>query len=251
MQTDIDAFIALLAEADTSEMLKSAFLADIRALGYDGYDAWSYALSPDLSDGLPNFLVASYSPTFLETYLQDGHAEICPVLAELMHAMVPFDYLAFLERAEQSSSVTWQRRMLRFNRVEAAWCIPMNAVGALRSVTVYMRNRGMHTRRDFEATREEVSGKARYYMQAMLSFRVATGLRDNTITAKPDLLSARERDCLRYLMQGKTNPEIAEHLAVSRNTVHFHLKNLYRKMNVSSRMEAVTAARAWGFAEVA
>lgn len=251
MQTDIDAFIAHLAEADTSETLKSAFLSEIRALGYDGFDAWSYVLNPDLSDGLPNFLQASYSPTFLETYLRDGHADICPVLTELMQAMVPFDYIAFLEKAPQNGSVTWQRRILRFNRVAAAWCIPMNAVGVLRSVTVYMRDRGLHTRRDFEATREEVSAKARHFLQAMLSFRVATGLKDDAITAAPDLLSPRERDCLRFLMQGKTNPEIAELLAVSRNTVHFHLKNLYRKMNVSSRMEAVTAARGLGFTEVA
>ncbi|MEL7029971.1 MAG: helix-turn-helix transcriptional regulator, partial [Pseudomonadota bacterium] len=54
-----------------------------------------------------------------------------------------------------------------------------------------------------------------------------------------DLLSAREQAVLRSLIHGRTNKEISEVLGISQNTVKFHLKNVFQKLGVSSRQEAV------------
>lgn len=56
-------------------------------------------------------------------------------------------------------------------------------------------------------------------------------------------LSAREREVLALMAQGKTNPEIAHAINVSENTVRFHLKNIFSKLGVSNRTEAA----AWYF----
>ncbi len=58
----------------------------------------------------------------------------------------------------------------------------------------------------------------------------------------PGLLSPREREVLGYLMQGRSNREIAEAVPLSINTVKFHIKNLFDKLAVTSRQDAVTAA---------
>jgi DNA-binding NarL/FixJ family response regulator len=58
----------------------------------------------------------------------------------------------------------------------------------------------------------------------------------------PDL-SQRELEVLDKLAKGLPNAEIASELAVSENTVRFHLKNIYEKLNVTNRTEAV----AWYF----
>lgn len=61
----------------------------------------------------------------------------------------------------------------------------------------------------------------------------------------PDaLLSEREMDVLRMLPSRLTIAEIADELSVSVNTVKFHLKVIYRKLGVSSRVEAASVARA-------
>lgn len=53
----------------------------------------------------------------------------------------------------------------------------------------------------------------------------------------PDL-SAREWEVLELTAQGLTNPQIAETLSVSENTVKFHLQNIFQKLGVSNRTEA-------------
>lgn len=52
-------------------------------------------------------------------------------------------------------------------------------------------------------------------------------------------LTPRERELLGQLAQGRTNNEIAAALGVSPNTVKFHLRNLYEKLEVRNRAEAV------------
>jgi DNA-binding CsgD family transcriptional regulator len=57
-------------------------------------------------------------------------------------------------------------------------------------------------------------------------------------------LSQRETAVLDFLMQGKDNKTIALAMAVHVGTVRKHLENIYRKLNVHSRTEAVSAALA-------
>ena len=52
-------------------------------------------------------------------------------------------------------------------------------------------------------------------------------------------LSDRERDVLKQLLQGKSNKLIAASLDISVRTVEFHLKNIYTKAQVSSRIELI------------
>jgi len=52
-------------------------------------------------------------------------------------------------------------------------------------------------------------------------------------------LTAREREVLSLLVEGKTNKEIGSVLDVTQRTVEQHLTHIYRKLGVSSRSEAL------------
>lgn len=59
-------------------------------------------------------------------------------------------------------------------------------------------------------------------------------------------LTKREFDVLQLLVDGKTNREIAEALFLSFNTIKSHRLNIYRKLNVDNRNQAITKARQMG-----
>ncbi|MFN2188530.1 MAG: kelch repeat-containing protein [Candidatus Promineifilaceae bacterium] len=63
-------------------------------------------------------------------------------------------------------------------------------------------------------------------------------------------LSARELVVLERLAEGSTNREIAKDLSISHNTVKVHLSNIFKKLDVSSRTEAITVAIQKGYITV-
>lgn len=58
-----------------------------------------------------------------------------------------------------------------------------------------------------------------------------------------DGLTARERDVLIHLGQGRSNKIIARSMDVTENAVKFHMKNLFRKLGVDSRTMAAEIAQ--------
>jgi len=59
----------------------------------------------------------------------------------------------------------------------------------------------------------------------------------------PEVLTTREREVLVELPSLRTVDEIARSMFVSVNTLKTHLRSVYRKLGVSTRREAVAAAR--------
>ena len=59
-------------------------------------------------------------------------------------------------------------------------------------------------------------------------------------------LSEREQEVLQLIAEGLTNPEIAARLFLALNTVKAHARNIYGKLGVHSRTQAVARARALG-----
>ena len=60
------------------------------------------------------------------------------------------------------------------------------------------------------------------------------------------LLSPRERDVLLSMMEGKRGRQIAQDLMISTDTVRAHIRNIFAKLDVHSRLEAVRVANAAG-----
>ena len=64
-----------------------------------------------------------------------------------------------------------------------------------------------------------------------------------------DLLTAREREVLRYIARGYTYKEVAHELHIAAKTVETHVSAVLRKLEVRTRGEAVASARRSGLLE--
>lgn len=58
----------------------------------------------------------------------------------------------------------------------------------------------------------------------------------------PDTLSEREVEVLQLIARGSANKQIAQQLLISESTVKTHVANIFQKLNVNQRTEAVTQA---------
>ena len=65
----------------------------------------------------------------------------------------------------------------------------------------------------------------------------------------PNGITPRETEVLKLLAQGRTNPQIAQDLAVSRGTVKIHVQNIIAKLGVSDRTQAAVRAIELGIVE--
>jgi len=59
-------------------------------------------------------------------------------------------------------------------------------------------------------------------------------------------LTDREREILQFVARGHSNPEIAQELSLSPITVANHVSNIFSKLQVSDRVQAVIRAREAG-----
>jgi DNA-binding NarL/FixJ family response regulator len=63
-------------------------------------------------------------------------------------------------------------------------------------------------------------------------------------------LTARETEILNLIVEGKANQQIADNLFIAESTVKFHINNIFGKLGVADRTQAVVIALKSGLARL-
>lgn len=84
-----------------------------------------------------------------------------------------------------------------------------------------------------------LAGELWYSRKAVSRYLKKTSSRSLVQPNENTPLTSREKEILRFLITGKSNTEIADELNISIHTVKTHIYNLYKKIDVPNRLQAV------------
>jgi LuxR family maltose regulon positive regulatory protein len=169
----------------------------------------------------------------------------------------------FLEQLLQQGVAQWRfgivltTRILLAQAYESAGDTESVAEHAREVIDIAMRERYVRSILDEgpafvrllrRTMRQEDSPERRRYAASLL------GAGDGALSSDPTVdtstltepLTARQEDVLRLMVQGRSNQEIAEALFVAEGTVKAHVNQIFGKLMVRNRGEAIRAARLLG-----
>ncbi|QHO79401.1 transcriptional regulator [Bradyrhizobium sp. CCBAU 051011] len=196
------------------------------------YGALTFAEPPRLLGYLPPTGTVNFPPDWCRRYYERNYRVIDPVVRRTPTLPGPFvwDELAKLEPGE--------RRVLDEAKeagLKHGMSVPL--FGALGRISVV----------SFASPFDEADPQYRMsHLKTLawhfhLAFAEIAPPSDSGCNGKLTL-SEREKDCLRWVAEGKSSWEIGKILQVSDNTVNFHVKNVMRKLGTTNRTQAIVKA---------
>jgi predicted ATPase/DNA-binding CsgD family transcriptional regulator len=187
---------------------------------------WGQALS-DCGLGRYEDVRTSYPSLFWERFDNPAPAAICLVLeaAVRAHEGAPEEAVELLSLAfhQPTSTNGWMQHWAFLKRLRADLMLQLGQ-------DVYQQAWERGARHDLLAAVQSFIGEANAYNPPVA----------NQSLLEP--LSVRELEVLRLIANGMSNRDIAERLVLSVGTVKVHTRNIYGKLNVGSRTQAIAEA---------
>jgi len=164
-----------------------------------------------------------------------------PALEQGLRAMLDNRHLTARQRV---GAEIWLAHVLRRTRrlAQAQLRRTLLAVAEEGALAILTEERAFLS--DLLATRRLREGLDRHESLRRLLRQVAEGAPGRTAAAQAAGLTRQEARVLHAIGEGAANKAVANLLGLSEATVKFHLANLYRKLDVTNRAEAVRAAAA-------
>jgi len=143
------------------------------------------------------------------------------------------------QRKEQQIKILEQANLLKQNRIHVQWLI----IGVMVLLGLSIISTGWLWIRSKNQKLNQINAELQNFIIRQEQFNGSA--EQNSLTPEPGEiykkwgLTERESEILYYLGIGCSNTDIAEKLFVSENTVKFHIKNIYLKLDVKNRIQAL------------
>jgi LuxR family transcriptional regulator, quorum-sensing system regulator BjaR1 len=208
------------------------FESEIEACGFHAY---IMAGLPVPGTALPELTVANGWPKeWFELYTRENFSVLDPVPRYGASTVQPFGWSeARYDKDEDPSAHLVMTRATEF-RLKDGYCIPMHYDEG--GAVISLATEHLHL--------DPLAKSALQLIAVYAHNRIRSMAR--ALPEKRDLLTAREREVLRWVAGGKTSWEISVILRISERTVKFHLVEASRKLNAVNRTSAVAKALARG-----
>ncbi len=229
---ELELCIELINSAKTP---KEAFSYFCSILAQSGYDRISYSLvtdHPSLDLPKQHGLVTSYPEDWMKYYNEHDYMNVDPVVSKVLTTKTPFFWTDLINDPDLRP----ESRLLMKEAEESG--LNSGIAFSLQGEPGEFVGIGVARSDSYKDTRD-YDFLAKVYL---LGTYFHETYRDMLIKEKNNvpLVTDREKDILYWGAEGKTDPEIAIILGISVNTVRFHWKSIFTKLNARGRSYAVT-----------
>ncbi|MGQ7844427.1 LuxR family transcriptional regulator [Granulosicoccus sp. 3-233] len=222
-----------ISRASSTESLQRVCRQATRALGYDYYLFGCYY---PIVEGI--VLSSNYPAAWRERYDSHNYVAIDPVVRHCWSDSRPvlWDRLVY-SAGKQGQQEQLVMREASEHGLRFGISVPVHGAGAEGGMLSLVSSE----RRENPLASDETGLHIIVHAMHEATKRILSRTTDR-VSDGFERLSPREIECLSWTAKGKTSWAIARILAVSENTVTFHLRNAIRKLEVTNRSQAVAKA---------
>jgi DNA-binding CsgD family transcriptional regulator len=234
--TDAAAFIEGLPNHNSSRDVGAAFASWISP---GGYLAVSCGESREIPTGRTwEFFFNTWPIEWLLQYQKNDYVrhDLAPTIARL--TAHPFTWLEAMQGKEQSQAQIDFSKWVGTLGVVDALAVPIHYPGADLGLCVSVADHPI----------EDPDERLALHIASLYAHqrcRTLGGLTEASSVKAP--LTPREIGCLRWVLQGKSDTDIAKILGISHTTVHFHIERVKKKLGVKTRTQAAAMIVTLGY----
>ncbi len=243
MTFDIGQFISETNQTKSVDELVLALEKHFHILGIETF--LISLLNDHPSFGLParHGIIRSYPEDWMKHYFKQSYERIDPVRLECSKVgAFSWDELMKQERFSYK-----QRRMM--NEAAEAGLKHGVAVGVC-SYNGQYAGVGFASNHDFEITKNKIDLLNLLAVHSTQCFLHLSMSKEKSMPAnKVPVLTPQQHEVLKWIAAGMAPHDVADKLVINKKTVDFHLENIYRKLRVCSRAQAISKALQLGLVQ--
>lgn len=188
-----------------------------------------------------NYLKTNYPEAWLDVYRENMYFYSDPVAQAIFSNQMPFFWSEHLKQC--ADSLTEENLAMMHHATEHGL---MDGMGAS-----YLKNKGHLCTFSMASPKPFETYDYRLLAEAYLIGAALTHAHHNLMTEEDNFeaLSKREREIVNLAALGKTDNEIAQISSISINTVRYHWKKVFEKLNSYSRIYAIVKAMNLGYVD--
>ncbi len=231
---DLTDHVEKISLAQTPE---EAFSIYCKIMKYYGYDRAVYSLitdHPSLELPRQHGLVTNYPTHWMKHYVESNYMEADPVIAQIKQSRSTF-YWSDIMKKKNTHHDTTVNMMHEANESGLHNGIGVGFCDNVGEIT------GIGLCRSTKTKSQETDYEILACVQYLSSYFHET-YRDMISKAEEISLTDREIEILHWASEGKSDDVISDILIISLNTVRFHWKNIFKKLNANGRVYATSKA---------
>lgn len=210
-----------------------------RAVGECGFDRYAYCALTDHDRYLPGnkpapAIALNFPTTWTDYYFERRYQTIDPVIVNAPRIEGPFLWDTVIARCSLTSSQKAVMNQAREAKLRDGVGVPLHGPFGSCCLLTFASGDGHRDARQFLGQLGLLS--AQFHLAYSDIARAG-----NDARAVPEL-SPRESECLQWLATGRSRSDVGEILHLSENTVSFHVKNAFRKLETNSAILAIVKA---------